>query len=80
MPWIHLWPDQAVHRMPSVVRHDYDADVLGRSPASNVASGHREFGGIVFATQRRVTARTPNGAAATEPLLVSIDFADIQVQ
>jgi hypothetical protein len=63
-----------------VVRHDYDADVLGRPPAANVASGHREFGGIVFATQRRVTPRTPDGAAATEPLLVSIDFGDIQVR
>lgn len=63
-----------------VVRHDYDADVLGGSPAANVASGHREFGGIVFGTQRRVTPRTPDGAAAAEPLLVSIDFGDIQVQ
>jgi hypothetical protein len=60
-----------------LVRHDYDADVLGGVPASNQASAYREFGGLLFPTRRRVTARDSNGAAGTGPVLVSIDFGDI---
>ena len=59
-----------------LVRHDYDADVLGGAPASNQASAYREFGGLLFATRRRVTARDSAGAAGTGPILVSIDFGD----
>jgi hypothetical protein len=62
-----------------LVRHDYDADVLGGSAASNQAADYREFGGLLFPTRRRVTARDSDGAAGTGPLLVSIDFGDITV-
>jgi hypothetical protein len=62
-----------------LVRHDYDADVLGGAPASNQAAAHREFGGLLFPTRRRVTARDSDGAAGTGPILVSIDFGDIAV-
>jgi hypothetical protein len=62
-----------------LVRHDYDADVLGGAPASNQASAYREFGGLLFPTRRRVTARDSAGAAGSGPILVSIDFGDITV-
>jgi hypothetical protein len=62
-----------------LVRHDYDADVLGGAPAVNAASGHRDCDGIVFPTRRRVTARHPDGSATTGPILVSIDFDDIRL-
>jgi hypothetical protein len=62
-----------------LVRHDYDADVLGGSPASNQASAYREFGGLCFPTCRQVTARNSDGAAGAGPILVSIDFDDITV-
>jgi hypothetical protein len=60
-----------------LVRHDYDADVLGGTPASNQAADYREFSGLLFPTRRRVTARDSVGAAGTGPILVSIDFGDI---
>ncbi len=60
-----------------LVRHDYDADVLGGAPASNQASAYREFDGLLFPTRRRVTARDSDGAAGTGPILVSIDFGGI---
>jgi hypothetical protein len=63
-----------------LVRHDYDADVLGGAPASNEAGAYREFGGIMFPTHRRVTARSVDGAAGTGPTLVAIDFGDITVR
>jgi hypothetical protein len=62
-----------------LVRHDYDADVLGGAPASNRAAAYREFGGLLFPTRRRVTARSADGAAGAGPILVYIDFDDITV-
>lgn len=63
-----------------LVRHDYDADVLGGAPASNHAATYHEFGGLLFPMRRRVTARGDFGAAVTAPVLVSIDFGDIVVR
>ena len=63
-----------------LVRHDYDADVLGGAPASNQAEAYREFGGLLFPTRRRVTARGADGAAGIGPILVSIDFGEITVR
>jgi hypothetical protein len=63
-----------------VVRHDYDADVLGGTPASNQAAAYCEFSGLLFPTRRRVTARRADGAAGNGPVLVSIDFGEITVR
>ena len=63
-----------------LVRHDYDADVLGGVPASNQAAAYREFSGLLFPTRRRVTARSADGAAGIGPILVSIDFGEITVR
>jgi hypothetical protein len=62
-----------------LVRHDYDADLLGGAAASNQAVDYREFDGLWFPTRRLVTARDSGGAAGTRPILVSIDFGDITV-
>ena len=53
--------------------------MLGGVPASNEAGAYREFGGIMFPTHRRVTARSADGSAGTGPTLVAIDFGDITV-
>jgi hypothetical protein len=63
-----------------LVRHDYDADVLGGAPASNQATAYAEFGGLLFPTRRRVTARDADGASGSGPILVSIDFGEITVR
>jgi hypothetical protein len=63
-----------------LVRHDYDADVLGGAPASNQASEYRDFSGLLFPMRRRVTARGADGAAGIGPILVSIDFGEITVR
>ena len=63
-----------------LVRHDYDADVLGGAPASNQAWEYGEFSGLLFPTRRRVTARGADGAAGIGPILVSIDFGEITVR
>jgi hypothetical protein len=63
-----------------LVRHDYDADVLGGVPASNQAAAYKEFGGLLFPTRRQVTARSADGAAGDGPTLVSIDFGEITVR
>jgi hypothetical protein len=62
-----------------LVRHDYDADVLGGLPASNQAMAYGEFSGLLFPTRRRVTARSVDGTAGFGPILVSIDFGEITV-
>ena len=63
-----------------LVRHDYDAEVLGGAPASNQAAGYGEFGGLLFPVRRRVTARSSDSAAGIGPILVSIDFGEIAVR
>jgi hypothetical protein len=63
-----------------LVRHDYDADVLGGAPASNQAAVYKEFGGLLFPTRRQVTARGVDGASGTGPTLVSIEFGEITVR
>jgi hypothetical protein len=63
-----------------LVRHDYDADVLGGAPASNHAAAYREFDGLLFPMRRRVTARGGDGAAGTGPILVSINLGDITLR
>jgi hypothetical protein len=63
-----------------LVRHDYDADVLGGAPASNQAAAYKEFSGLLFPTRRQVTARGADGASGNGPTLVSIEFGEITVR
>jgi hypothetical protein len=59
-------------------RHDYDADVLGGSPAAHYVHEYREFSGIKVPTKRRVLGRRPDGTPAPDPLIVTIDLSAIE--
>jgi hypothetical protein len=59
-------------------RHDYDTDVLGGTPAAHYVYAYREFSGIRVPTRRRVFTRQPDGMAACEPLIVSIDLSEVE--
>lgn len=59
-------------------RHDYDADVLGGSPAAHYVHEYREFSGIKVPTERRVLGRRPDGTPAPDPVIVSIDLGAIE--
>jgi len=58
-------------------RHDYTVDVLGGAPGLNYASDYREVDGIFLPTKRRVYAYKDDYQLVKEPLLVSIDMAEI---
>lgn len=58
-------------------RHDYTVDVLGGAPGANYCSGYKEFQGIKMPTTRRVYAYDAKGSKVAEPLLVSIDIAEM---
>ena len=61
-------------------RHDYTVDVLGGAPGLNYASDYREVDGIIFPTKRRVYAYKGDYQLVKEPLLVSIDMAEIGLE
>src|SRR6266851_799737 len=55
-------------------RHDYDVEISGGTGAAHYVSDLKEFSGIVFPTKRRIFPRQPDGHAAPEALVVSIDL------
>jgi hypothetical protein len=62
-------------------RQDYTVEVIGATgPSAHYTSEHREFGGIVVPTKRRVHLIGPDGAVMREPLIVSIDLDDVRFQ
>jgi hypothetical protein len=56
---------------------DYSVDILGGGAAVHYPSEHREFGGIMVPTRRRVFARRAGGSPALDPVSVAIDFTDV---
>lgn len=58
-------------------RHDYTVDILGGATGLNYASRYRNVNGIVFPTKRRIYAYEGDYKLVPEPLLVSIDMAEI---
>jgi hypothetical protein len=61
-------------------RHDYTAEVVGGwAKGAHAVARHREFGGLVFPTKRRVTPRGPGGRALPGPSLVWIELDGIEV-
>ncbi len=58
-------------------RHDYTVDILGGATGLNYASQYRNVNGIVFPTKRRIYAYEGDYKLVPEPLLVSIDMAEI---
>jgi hypothetical protein len=68
----HVGPDGLLRR------HDYDAEVLGGTPAAHYLHDYAAFDGIQVPTRRRVYGRSADGAPALEPLVVSIDLSDVE--
>jgi len=59
-------------------RHDYDAEMLGRTPAAHYVYRHEEFSGILVPTRRRVLGRGADRTSIPEPVMVSIDLSDVE--
>ena len=60
-------------------RHDYAAEVLGGTPAAHFCDKHVTALGLVFPTHRYVVPIQDDGRALSEPVLVTIDLADVSV-
>ena len=58
-------------------RHDYDADVLGGTPAAHYVHEYREISGILVPMKRRVVGRQADGIPAADPLIVTIDLSEV---
>ncbi|HEY4801277.1 MAG TPA: hypothetical protein VIH96_01540 [Paraburkholderia sp.] len=61
-------------------RHDYTVDVMGGARGANYASNYRNVHGVMVPMSRRVYAYDDAGQKVDEPLLVSIDFREIDFQ
>ena len=59
-------------------RHDYDAEVLGGSPAAHYVHEYQEFSGILVPTKRRVLGRRPDGTSVSDPFIVTIDLSEVE--
>jgi hypothetical protein len=61
-------------------RHDYHPDVVStRANAAHLCDGHREFDGLIFATERRVVPKGLRGRPLRGPTIVSLSFDSIEV-
>ncbi len=61
-------------------RNDYTAEVVGSwAKAAHYCDGHREFGGLLFPTRRRVYPRRRDGRPRRAPTLVWIDIASVEL-
>ena len=61
-------------------RHDYTVDVMGGARGANYASNYRNVRGVMVPMSRRVYAYDDAGQKIDEPLLVSIEFRQIDFQ
>lgn len=61
-------------------RHDYDVEIAGNTPGAHLIDAYAEVSGIQFPARRRIYPRQPDGTAAPEPLVVSIDLANFILQ
>ena len=59
-------------------RHDYDADVLGGTPAAHYVHDYQEFSGILVPTRRRVFGRRPDGTPVPDPLIITIGLSEVE--
>jgi len=58
-------------------RHDYHVEISGGIGAVHYVSDTKEISGILFPTKHRIFGLQPDGHAAPEPLVVSIDVDQI---
>ena len=62
-------------------RHDYTAEPIGRwAHAAHYCDDHREFGGLVFPTKRRVRPIGPRNRTLPGPVLVALDVDRVDVE
>ena len=60
-------------------RNDYTAEVFGSwAKGAHYSDQHREFGGLLFPTRRRVYPRARSGRPRRLPLLVRIDLDSVE--
>jgi hypothetical protein len=61
-------------------RHDYIAQPVGGwARAAQYCDQHRDFGGLIFPTRRRVRPRGPAGRSLPAPILVALDIDHIDI-
>ena len=61
-------------------RQDYTAEVVSRAArTAHYMEQHREFGGLVFPTKRRVVPRGPGGRSLRLPVMVWLEIDEIEV-
>jgi hypothetical protein len=61
-------------------RHDYHPDVVSSlARAAHLCDAHREVGGLVFPTKRRVVPKSLRGRPRRGPTVVSLEFDSIEV-
>lgn len=58
-------------------RHDYSVEILGGTNSAHYVSEHKDFGGIVFPTKRRVYAIDPGNHPIRDRVAVSIDLLNV---
>jgi hypothetical protein len=61
-----------------LLRHDYTVDVMGGAQGANYASNYRNVNGVMVPMTRRVFAYDDARRKIDEPLLVSIDFRNVE--
>jgi len=81
------WPSHLATHSPEQIiyvgddglirRQDYNVDVMGGSAGAHYMAAYTQVTGIMVPTEHRIYPRTPEGQALPEPLLVSIDLAQI---
>jgi hypothetical protein len=60
-------------------RHDYDVDIASGSPGAHYIDAYTEVSGLKFPSVRRVFVRQDEVGFRQEPLTVSIDLSNIQL-
>ncbi|WP_414447658.1 hypothetical protein AB4851_13720 [Burkholderia sp. 22PA0099] len=61
-------------------RQDYSVDVRQDLSASHYIDGYREFDGFMFATERRIYLRGPDGQPMRDKLLISASLDDFKIE
>lgn len=83
-PSLHTHSQRQVFHLDAaglIRRHDYVAEPVGRwAHAAHHCDEHRQFGGLVVPTRRRVVPRGPGGVALRGPVLVALDVDEIEVE
>ncbi|WP_020071203.1 hypothetical protein [Paraburkholderia caledonica] len=60
-------------------RHDYSVDIAANGTAAHYLYDHREYGGIVFATRRRIYPRGPDQRPNMAVVVMAVDLSDFEL-